>query len=97
MLQITSERRAHDRRSPGGGGRRATDLASRILELPACPKCRESGVAALAGESDGGWWFVCLGCDHLWDHRQPEGHRLEVDAPFWRRLLFRQRHGCGAA
>ena len=88
MLQIPSERRASDRRSTWGGGRRATDLTSRILELPECPMCRESGVAALAGESDGGWWFVCLACDHLWDQRQPQADRIQDDASFWRRLLF---------
>jgi hypothetical protein len=93
MLQITSERRADDRRSPRGGGRRATDLTSRTTELPACPMCRESGVAALAGESDGGWWFVCLACDHLWDHRQPQDVRTQADASFWRRWRFRQSLG----
>jgi hypothetical protein len=87
MLQIPSERRASDRRSTCGG-RRATDLASRILELPPCPMCRESGAAELAGESDGGWWFVCLACDHLWDQRQPQEDPIKVDASFWRRLLF---------
>lgn len=112
MLQITPERRGADRRSPRGGGRRATDLTSRPLERPACPMCRESGRAALAGESDGGWWFVCLACDHLWDQRRP-GDGIQVDdepmrvaacllhdargASFWRRVLFRQAHGRGAA
>jgi hypothetical protein len=23
-----------------------------------------------AGESDGGWWFVCDACDNIWDQRQ---------------------------
>jgi hypothetical protein len=27
-------------------------------------------VARLAGEAEGGWRFVCLACDHLWDQRQ---------------------------
>ena len=38
--------------------------------VPACPICRKTGVALLAGEAEGGWWFVCLACDHLWDQRQ---------------------------
>jgi len=105
MLQMTSERRVHNRRVPRGGGRRATDRTSRPLKLPACPVCREAGVATLAGESDGGWWFVCLACDHLWDQRHPQGDRSQVEdeptriaaclirdvrgASFWRRVLSR--------
>ena len=96
MQQNPSVRRGSDRRSSLGGGRRAADLGSRILELPECPMCRESGVSTLAGESDGGWWFVCLACDHLWDQRQLQDDRIQVDAPFWRRLFFRQSHGFGA-
>jgi hypothetical protein len=22
------------------------------------------------GEADGGWWFVCGHCDHLWNERE---------------------------
>jgi len=29
-----------------------------------------------AGESEDGWWFVCLACDHLWDQRQREAALL---------------------
>jgi hypothetical protein len=105
MMQIEPERRVCDRRSPRGGGRRAADRANRPFKVPACPICQELGVAVLAGESDGGWWFVCLACDHLWDQRHPHGDRTEVDdeasqvaaclihdargASFWRRVLFR--------
>jgi len=104
MMQITPERRVCDRRSPRGGGRRATDRTNRPFVVPACPVCCESGVSALAGESDGGWWFVCLTCDHLWDQRRPQDRRTQIDdepmriaaclthdargASFWRRVLF---------
>jgi hypothetical protein len=66
---VPSKRRLTDRRSSRGGGRRATDSPTRASEVPACPTCRQPGVAVLAGESEGGWWFVCLSCDHLWDQR----------------------------
>jgi hypothetical protein len=62
-------------------------------------------VASLAGEADGGWWFVCMACDHLWDQRWTHSNRLHdeeasvqiatrsghgVHAPsFWRRLALR--------
>ena len=108
MLEITPERRACDRRSSCGGGRRATDLTSRASEPPTCPMCRESGVAMLAGESEGGWWFVCLACDHLWDQRRPHCRHIRIDeepervaacligdargASFWRRVLFSANH-----
>ena len=29
------------------------------------------------GEADGGWWFVCGDCDHLWNERE----RLVSDRP----------------
>jgi hypothetical protein len=77
-----------------------TDLASRPSDSPACPACCKSGVALLAGESDGGWWFVCLDCDALWDQRRlSRGDVAEITrtapdtpadvGPFWRRLPFR--------
>ena len=46
-----------------------TDLPVDSTSVPACPICRKAGVALLAGEAEGGWWFVCLACDHLWDQR----------------------------
>jgi hypothetical protein len=69
MLEAATDRRVSDRRSVRGGGRRASDPPNAPSDLPACPACRTPGVALLAGESDGGWWFVCLACDHLWDQR----------------------------
>jgi hypothetical protein len=32
----------------------------------------KDGTAVTAGESEDGWWFVCLTCDHLWDQRRRE-------------------------
>src|SRR6516165_5548272 len=93
MLYSSIDRRLSNRRRSSGGGRRSTDLQARPLDSPTCTCCRASGVAALAGESDGGWWFVCLACDALWDQRHVIRRRsLEekaTAAPFWRRLAFR--------
>jgi hypothetical protein len=62
-------------------------------------------MASPAGESDGGWWFVCLACDHLWDQRLANPNQVDQDtatapaaeadafvraAPFWWRLVFRR-------
>jgi hypothetical protein len=69
-MEITTDRRSIDRRSSRSGGRRATDPTPRASDVPTCPMCHRPGVALLAGESDGGWWFVCDACDHLWDQRQ---------------------------
>jgi hypothetical protein len=94
MLDIATERRLSTRRSYRGGGRRAIDLQDSSADTPTCPRCRKPGVASLAGESDGGWWFVCLACDHLWDRRQPDHEGLHVEevsveevseSSFWRR------------
>src|SRR5262249_14439066 len=71
MLDSPNEHRhLTDRRASGRGGRRASDLPRRPFHPPTCPKCRVTGAALPAGDSDGGWWFVCLCCDHLWDQRQ---------------------------
>ena len=69
MKQISANRRAKDRRQSRAGGRRLSDPTSGAGDSPKCPNCTQEGVAVLAGESDGGWWFVCLDCDHLWDQR----------------------------
>ena len=106
MLDTPIERRASDRRASRGGGRRTTDPKSRPFDPPVCPMCRTAGMASLAGESEGGWWFVCLSCDYLWDQRQADMDRItgalvtrEVLKPalrdargasFWRRLAFRR-------
>lgn len=70
MLEIAADRRTSNRRSSRGGGRRAIDPPVGPAGVPMCPTCRKAGVASLAGEAEGGWWFVCLVCDHLWDQRQ---------------------------
>jgi hypothetical protein len=70
MDEVGVERRSSDRRSSRGGGRRLTDRPSRSDRVPACPACHKTDTALIAGEADGGWWFVCLVCDHLWDQRQ---------------------------
>jgi len=95
MLDIPTERRLSNRRPFRGGGRRMTDLPDMSADTPLCPSCLTRGVASLAGESEGGWWYVCLACDHLWDRRQPDHDGLYVDdleveeprgSSFWRRL-----------
>ena len=109
MPEISIERRVSDRRVCGGGGRRATDSTSRPFDPRVCPMCFSKGTASLAGESDGGWWFVCLACDYLWDQRQADrdgADGLAVSqevlqtalrdvraASFWRRLAFRRADG----
>lgn len=70
MQEVALDRRTASRRTARGGGRRVTDPAIGAQPVPDCPACLESGVAVPAGEADGGWWFVCLACDHLWDERQ---------------------------
>jgi hypothetical protein len=70
MRMIDVERRTFTRRAWCRGGRRATDAQIGGASLPVCPNCCKSGAALLAGEAEGGWWFVCLACDHLWDERQ---------------------------
>ena len=97
-----------DRRASRRGGRRLTDLPGRPFYQPTCPTCHETCTAVLAGESDGGWWFVCLSCDYLWDQRQAtrDHIRSEADAAgvtagrtytrgmsFWRILSFGRAHG----
>jgi len=104
MLDIATERRLSNRRSYRGGGRRTTDLPDMSADTPVCPMCLTRGVASLAGESDGGWWYVCLACDHLWDRRHPDHDGLRVDEPveeasgssFWRRLTGFERHRTAA-
>lgn len=75
MLDVATNQRVCDRRSSRGGGRRAGDRPGTAADAPTCPMCLTRGVASLAGESDGGWWFVCPDCDYLWDQRQVH-HRL---------------------
>lgn len=70
MQTIAADRRTCSRRSSRGGGRRVIDPPVDSTSVPTCPICRKAGVALLAGEAEGGWWFVCLACDYLWDQRQ---------------------------
>jgi hypothetical protein len=77
MDQFTVDRRASTRRIGRDGGRRATDPTVRSTFAPVCPNCRQHATT-LAGEAEGGWWFVCESCDHLWNHRLV-AHRLFVD------------------
>ena len=70
MPTIETNRRTLSRCASRAGGRRATDRPSGDSDPPTCPKCHTGGVAVVAGEAEGGWWFVCLACDHLWDERQ---------------------------
>ena len=70
MQQVTLERRTCERRQDRAGGRRASDAPADATAVPTCPNCYQAGLAVLAGESDGGWWFVCVDCDHMWDQRQ---------------------------
>jgi hypothetical protein len=69
---IATDRRTSNRRSSRGGGRRSIDPPATPADTPICPACQAEGAAILAGEADGGWWFVCLACDSLWDERERE-------------------------
>ena len=101
MEEAAVDRRTSTRRTIRGGGRRATDPPAAGIKLPDCPRCRRAGSAMLAGEAEGGWWFVCLGCDHLWDQRRRArscssdaatellagvGERHALGRVLWRRL-----------
>ncbi len=68
MVRNRAEQRVGDRRFGRGGGRRASDRPARHT-TPQCPACHRAGTALQAGEAEGGWWFVCTVCDHLWDQR----------------------------
>jgi len=70
MTSLVPERRHRERRGCVRGGRRATDVTSTTLALPSCPSCGRLDVAEDVGTSEGGWWFVCRDCDHLWDERE---------------------------
>jgi len=68
MQQFSIDRRLSSRRTGRSGGRRAIDRPVRSSTTPVCPCCGQRSTI-LAGEADGGWWFVCDSCDHLWDQR----------------------------
>jgi hypothetical protein len=67
MGSFSQDRRRVERRTQARGGRRAKDRAGSAI-APSCPSC--GGVANEVGESEGGWWFVCPDCDHLWNERE---------------------------
>ena len=70
MPQSETEQRMAERRTKPRGGRRSTDPPAKPTESPSCPACGANGSATEAGAADGGWWFVCAVCDHLWDERK---------------------------
>jgi len=69
MANDDEERRITNRRARSRGGRRSTDPQRPRAPLPSCPACGGAGTASEAGAAEGGWWFVCEACDHLWDER----------------------------
>lgn len=71
------DRRCRERRAMLGGGRRSGDREPRRQSTPPCPSCRATG-ALLAGEAEGGWWFVCGECDQMWDERARVGSPAAV-------------------
>jgi len=74
----SQERRQRDRRAHARGGRRLTDRVASAQRQPSCPSCNVDGVSSEVGEADGGWWFVCGSCDHLWNERECR-YRAEGD------------------
>lgn len=72
MHTIEMDRRKLNRRAFRAGGRRQSDLAPCRASAPTCPACLKEGAAVIAGESEDGWWFLCLACDEFWDQRQRE-------------------------
>jgi hypothetical protein len=78
MIPLSRERRQGERRAHARGGRRATDRAGSSITAQSCPSC--SSVANEVGEADGGWWFVCEGCDHLWNERERARKNRSADA-----------------
>ena len=79
-MNTETERRMQDRRSGRDGGRRTTDGPPHPVGSPRCPACHRNTVALQAGEADGGWWFVCDACDHMWDERPLAGREREPAA-----------------
>jgi hypothetical protein len=67
MINFSADRRRSERRASSRGGRRATDRPASTTVAP-CRCCGE--VPSEVGASDGGWWFVCGGCDDLWNERE---------------------------
>jgi len=72
MQTIDADRRIVNRRAFRAGGRRQNDPAPSPAIPPTCPGCLKDRTGVTAGESEDGWWIVCLDCDHLWEQRQRE-------------------------
>jgi hypothetical protein len=70
MIPDFQERHQRDRRAHRRGGRRATDRVASAHSQPSCPSCEAEEMSNEVGEADGGWWFVCGHCDHLWNERE---------------------------
>ena len=68
MPQAAVDRRTSSRRRGRHGGRRATDQPITSTTTPVCSRCGHTATI-LAGEAEGGWWFVCDACDQMWDQR----------------------------
>ena len=71
MAKTETDRRLAERRRQRRGGRRSTDRPGTQATTTSCPRC--GGAGTEAGSAEGGWWFVCAACDHLWDERN-RGH-----------------------
>ena len=78
MIPLSRERRHGERRADARGGRRATDRARSSVTAQSCPSC--GNVASEVGEAEGGWWFVCESCDHLWNERERAGRHRSAEA-----------------
>jgi hypothetical protein len=68
-MNTQTEQRVRDRRFSRAGGRRFNDGPARPVGSTRCPACLTTCAALQAGEAEGGWWFVCVACDHMWDER----------------------------
>jgi uncharacterized Zn ribbon protein len=78
MIADFQERRQRDRRAHSRGGRRVTDRAAHAHSQLSCPSCKAEEMANEVSEADGGWWFVCDTCDHLWNERERRRQRPEA-------------------
>ena len=98
MPEFATDRRTFNRRSSRGGGRRVIDPPAEPTGGPTCPTCRKADVALLAGEAEGGWWFVCLGCDHLWNQRHLSSDPPDspAESPLSAALMLWWRTVCGS-
>jgi rubredoxin len=80
MINFSAEQRQRERRSSLRGGRRFTDVPGDLSSVPSCPACEGNAAASEVGEAEGGWWFVCRTCDHLWNERERPGRQRSAEA-----------------